>query len=391
MLVDTPVDNDRRVLGSIAAYEAAGIDVEIVNVRQLPRTRGDWLRAAPWLAWQTIWCTVVWLITAIACLPRYRLIWRREDLARYGMRRLNLPLIFWYETYIHIWKGVVHARKFAALRDRFDIIHAHDLATLSFALPLHAYWALPVIYDSHELSAFRNRPRQSWLSGLLITAFEAAAIRRSVMGVIAVIPFGLVYMRFFSRKQIPYKLVVNDFFEADDLSKYRDEVSTSRDSAVVYIGSLIDGRGLSTLVSTYAGPQTGDVFLYSPEDNARQRTFGAAYEQHSHVHVRYGDYDKQIKADLAPYRTVHGWAGVEDICLSYRYALPNKLFQYIKYGISIIQSSNIYYYDSMVGILYNSFFFRSGGYQRGLFTYEAALTAILSTHPTARIRASENT
>lgn len=377
MLVDTPVAADRRVRACIAAYEASGVTVEIVNVRQLARTPGDWARAAPDLVWQTIRCTLVWLCAALCCLARYRYLWQREGLARYGMRRAYLPQIFWYETYVHLWKGVVHAQKYQAGAHRFEHIHAHDLASLSFAQPLCARWGLPVIYDTHELAAFRNRPRQSWLSGLLITAYETVAIRRAVIGVIAVSPFCLTYLRFFLRRPLRCRLVVNDFFAADDLAAYR-AAKPSRPRAVVYIGSLIAGRGLDRLVDLYAGAGGCDVFIYSPEDTPRQRSFGAIHDRRPHVHVRYGSYDAQIKADLAPYREIRGWLGVEDICLSYHYALPNKLFQYLKYNIPPVEESPIRYYDPETGGLTGSHFFRNGRYAQGELTYGAAIGALLA-------------
>ncbi|MGB0505796.1 MAG: hypothetical protein ACPGGK_06330 [Pikeienuella sp.] len=344
MLVDTPVESDRRVLSCIAAYERAGVAVEIVNVKKAPISAKAWVIAAPSIIWFIVWFTLIWAASVIRCLPRYQYMWRVKNLTHYRLRPVNLPLMFWYETFAHIARGVAftHANKSQWIKA--DFIHAHDLAALSFAQFFETRAGTMLTYDAHELSAFRNRPEQSWLSGLLITGFESASIRRSVNHVISVSPFILAYMRFFARKAASFNLIINDFYLAKNIVRNSSEPQSER-YAIVYIGSVIKGRGLTELVKLFEKTKECSLYIYCPEDTERQRSFGDVYDQAENVTVRYGPYDKTIAKDLEPFHRVYGWAGLEDICLSYRYAVPNKIFQYVKFGIPPIADKKLYTFN----------------------------------------------
>lgn len=343
ILIDLPLESDARVKACVAAYRNAGFLVDIYHVKQehLLKFHPAWSAVSSVLF--VLKFAFLWMLWVVCVLPKFLRLWKNKNLSQYNLLSFRLPAVFWFETLVHIIRGEIYSRRNREILSGVELIHAHDLASLSFAQAVvRTAPKAELTYDAHELSPCRNRQNQSWLSTLLLTAFEALAIQKAT-NVISVCKPLIAYFRMFAGcADRNYIMVCNDFYrELEPLPKDPD---TER-IAVFYIGSFIFGRGIEELVKLVEAQENVDVYLFCPEDNERQRARGEAFSSLDRFHVYFGTYDAKARSISERYNQVFGWLWANDICLSYRFALPNKLFQYVAYEIPMLYPPGFHFSD----------------------------------------------
>ncbi len=110
---------------------------------------------------------------------------------------------------------------------------------------------------------------------------------------------------------------------------------TEQETIFLYQGLLARGRGVELLLETFqhVSPEKHLVFLGFGVLESKIREISA---QHSNIHLLPAVPPAQLlawteQADV-------GVCFIEDVCLSYRFALPNKLFEYIVSGVPVLAS-----------------------------------------------------
>src|SRR5699024_7558040 len=224
-----------------------------------------------------------------------------------------------------------------------DVVHANDANTLVPALAIRALSRAPVgiIYDSHELWRHRNVRPGRLLAPLVEHLTEAIGIRR-VDGVITVSPSIADWLR--STYRLAEKpLLVRNIPVADGAPDRRTGVLRERaglgpqDRVIAYGGRITTARGIEETLE--ALPHLDDhihfVLLGYGEESAledvraRARDLGVEHRVHLVGAVPPDEVSRALAdGDVA---VVH----VRPICLSYRFALPNKLFESIRAGLPI--------------------------------------------------------
>lgn len=237
------------------------------------------------------------------------------------------------------WIGAVAAaRRFAP-----DVVHANDGNTLAPAMVLRVLAGSRIVYDSHELWLHRNVRVDRWLAPLVEASTERLGIRLAD-AVITVSPSIVRWLQEHYALGDPPFLVRNVPLWRGDLPDPRQgrlrELTGLRaqDRVVSYCGSITSGRGLEETVDALA-VLPDDVHLvllgFGPPgyltallDRARRR--GVADRVHLAGQVP-GPLVSQALAD-ADLAIVY----VRPIVLSYRYSLPNKLFESLHAGLPIV-------------------------------------------------------
>ena len=335
VLSDRPLTYDRRVQASIEAYRALGWQVRFLDVNSAAAQAGGGLGLLGLLGLSGGFLRL-WLACAVRVLPTVAGLWTSGRMRGYRLFWLGLPR--------HVWRDIAGPlRRGRRFRDKPGLladvarIHAHDLQALVFANGLLAGAAIPVTYDAHEFSAHRNRFCQSGLTVALIAAGEAAAMVRADR-VAGVSRPQLAWLRLLAgRTGQPtpasrrWALLHNQFYADETGARGVPDQAAKR--AMIYIGSLGRGRGMAALQALAARYPGLDVLIYCPEDTAEQRARAALLRPSANLSLIFGPYAERIVADLAPYAAVFGWLYLEDRCLSYRFATPNKLFQYAGLGV----------------------------------------------------------
>lgn len=219
-----------------------------------------------------------------------------------------------------------------------DTFHCHDLSTLPIGIIIKMLFNRKafVVYDAHEYETETNG-----LSGLRkqgTKILERLLIKHADAVITVSNSIAKAYAQLYKIKK-PY-LVLNTppYQKLAKKNLFRNEFDISNNQNIfLYQGKLSKGRGVEILLEVFS-----------------QQTIS----ENTIVFMGYGPLEKTIKdiADQAPnifYKSAvpprvildytasadYGISLIEDLCLSYRYCLPNKMFEYIMAGVPVICSN----------------------------------------------------
>jgi len=238
--------------------------------------------------------------------------------------------------------------KLAALSGA-DIYHAHDLNVLGIAFHASKSYGGSIVYDSHEFYVERNRAKKLHSLGkFLLTQYEKFLVRKADL-VITVSES--IAKEFEKRYQIPKpKVILNapNLLNRNCLdSDLRDQCSirkllniSSDQKLVLYCGSITFNRGLEKVIES---------LHYFPEGHLVMMGYGkeAYLQKLSHVAEQTNVRDRVTFLEAVPSEQVTtyassadvGIAPIENVCLSYYYCSPNKIFEYVNAGIPVVASN----------------------------------------------------
>jgi glycosyltransferase involved in cell wall biosynthesis len=234
-------------------------------------------------------------------------------------------------------KGIEYRKRVMAIakRDRPSVVVAHSLPALAPALAAAAMVRAPVLYDAHELETERNGVhglRQEFDRRL-----EAQLIRQCAAVTVVSDSIADWYSE---RYQMERPTVVRNVPDLRSqaavagATPLRRMLGLGRDARIhLYLGGLFRGRRLEQFVRVFrslAAPYHLVLLGYGElEAELREGARGCA-----NIHVVPAVAPDQVVAFARDANV--GLVGVEDICLSYRYSLPNKLFEYLAAGLPVI-------------------------------------------------------
>ena len=226
---------------------------------------------------------------------------------------------------------------------RPDIVHANDANTLQPAMTVASTLRVPFVYDSHELWTHRNVAGRRPVATVVERWVERRGIRRAA-AVITVSPSIAGYLQStYALPQVP--VLVRNIPPAAQRTTDRTEgrlrllAGLPDDARVIaYGGRITTNRGVEETVDALA-ELPDDVHLvvlgygaatYIEALRARSRERGVGERVHfvgkvpsDEVSVALADADASV-------------VFVRPTCLSYRWSLPNKLFESIHGGLPIV-------------------------------------------------------
>lgn len=227
-----------------------------------------------------------------------------------------------------------------------DIAHAHDLNTLYAAKLVKKNTNSKIVYDSHELWIHRNRVnRKATIEKQLDRIVEKHLIKEADAIITVCDSIG----EWLSNKydSIPKPVILRNmpYLLSNEHSPHnlKDRYGINKnDIAIIYTGKITTGRGIDIGIKVLEETDNthflllgygNDDFVFDLEKQILEKklqdrvTFCAA--------VPHNEVSSFIAgADIA-------LVFIEPICLSYEYALPNKLFESIQAGIPIMGSNLI--------------------------------------------------
>lgn len=225
------------------------------------------------------------------------------------------------------------------LKSKAQFYFAEDIYTL----PVTYFFAkknnAKIFYNSREIYAHLGGLRNKSIVQKIIAKIESLFIRK----VDLVLATGELDAEFLQKSYS-----IDNFFVLRNLPKYVDEISkidlhkrlniSPNKKILLYQGVLLEGRGISKIISIMESLNNthlilvGDgEFRYKFENLARLSN--AADRIHFIGAINHNELlNYTACADI-------GLSIIENISISYYYALPNKLFEYIMAGIPILASN----------------------------------------------------
>lgn len=252
--------------------------------------------------------------------------------------RIRLTTLAWGRSLLpHIvkcveWYGRIYqlARKLKPI-----MIVGHSLAGLPIGCFVGARLKRPVVYDAHELETkvqSLRGPRlwcAQWVERHYVTRVDAVqVVSDSIADWYA------------DTYKIPRPWVVRNMPEvlgeppAANPGLWRDRFGIPAEHLVfIYQGGLFPGRRIEKFLNIFvrAKPDRHIVFMGYGELEERVRNAAG-----KHLNIHFAESVKPMDVLRHTVGADVGLVGVEPVCLSYYYSLPNKLFEYLAAGIPII-------------------------------------------------------
>ena len=225
----------------------------------------------------------------------------------------------------------------------FNILHCNDLNTLPVALIVKKIYKrdIKVLYDAHEYETETiglnrvTKPIAKLAEKILIGYVDKViTVSDSIAD---------EYKRLYPYMEKP-SLVLNTpkYIDVKKQNIFRERLNIDTEQTIfLYQGGLDYGRGVEILLKVFMELSDRDSLAVI-------------------VFMGYGELEEKIKETSKKYRNIYfykavspdnlldytssadfGIATIEDSCLSYRYSLPNKLFEYLMAEIPVIVS-NLY-------------------------------------------------
>lgn len=221
------------------------------------------------------------------------------------------------------------------------VVHCHDTAVLPIGWLLKWLLGCSLIYDAHELESARNG--QSRAVSIATTAIEWFCWKKIDL-LVSVSPAILDWYRT-NRGPKRGVLVMNaPMFDACSRGPapvegrrryFHDRYSIPVDAKIfVYVGILAGGRGIETILDVFAAPLVGSHLVFiGYRDTIGVHEFASRHANiHMHPPVPHDEVVALVgEADV-------GICLIEDVSLSDRLCLPNKLFEYAFAGIPVLAS-----------------------------------------------------
>lgn len=222
----------------------------------------------------------------------------------------------------------------AGRRLKCDLIHCHSFGALVPSVVLGIIHRAPVVYDAHELESQAGQPP---VRAALALAIELLCVRR-VRAVICV--SGSIADWYAQRFGIARPHVVRNVPDvasqqhAAEGSPLRDWLGIpAEDLLFLYQGALSPGRRIQQLLRVFRNVPL-DRHLVFMGYGVLEPEISAAAAERPNIHLFPAVPPDQVLlhtrgADV-------GLCGVDNVCLSYYYSLPNKLFEYLHAGVPVL-------------------------------------------------------
>lgn len=229
-----------------------------------------------------------------------------------------------------------------------DVLSCHDIICLfiGWLSTLFIKRKPLLVYDSHEFEYARNVNRSS-ISRCIIMYFERFLIKKCAFSIMVNKTIAEEVQKLHGLKECP--VVVRNIPVSWDLDYaylerrknefLKDNGISDYYSIILYQGGLLTGRGIEKSIEALSYVEDAVLLIlgsgskdYVDELQKLSQTYGVSNRVIFHPAVPHDQLWKVSGiADV-------GLCNIDNVCLSYYYSLPNKLFEYIQAMVPVVGS-----------------------------------------------------
>lgn len=236
----------------------------------------------------------------------------------YVSKRIRLTKKNKFAKYLQFVIGAIRSLK------HVDIVHCNDIDTLPIGILLKMLYSTKVVYDAHELESGKNgmspfKSKVNWVVEFIFIRFVDlfVTVNASIMN---------YYCKNFS---------INESIIVSNYPKFKLVRPTNSDGGslkFLYLGGFSVGRGLESLIEVFKNISSYklDIVGYGP----LKSTLTQSVEGVKNIRVL----DPVPMETIAQFANSYdmGFCIIENTCLSYQYAAPNKFFEYVMASLPVI-------------------------------------------------------
>jgi glycosyltransferase involved in cell wall biosynthesis len=224
--------------------------------------------------------------------------------------------------------------------DDVEVIQVHSLPSLPLGVAIKILRKKKLIYDAHELETESNG-----LKGFrkkIYKLLEKTFIHYADCTIVVSDSIATWYYQ--NYKIEPHVIRNIPVFKSDsnnsncfvDVNLKEKFNLSSNDILFIYLGGLFKGRGIEILLESFSQSNSNKHVLFMGYGELESMIL--SYQlKYSNIHFHSAVKPDQV-LDYARMADV-GLSVIENICLSYYYCLPNKVFEYMMSGLPIIVSN----------------------------------------------------
>lgn len=295
--------NDSRVLKENISLQKAGYDVQVVALHEEPLEEFE----------------------AIENIPVHRL-----KLKSRNWSKNRLIQVLKYLEFIYL---VVKKYK------RTDIIHCNDLNALPVGVIIKNFFnrEVKIVYDAHEYETEINGLKGFQKS--LVKKLEKLLIKYADKVITVSDSIANEYVKLYGIEKPALVLNTPPYKKIESRNIFRETLGIKHKQTIfLYQGGLSEGRGIETLLGAFKILDNRFVIVFMGY-GVLEELVQIASQENSNIY-----FHKAVSPDILLDYTSSadfGISTIEDTCLSYRYCLPNKMFEYTMAELPVI-ASNLY-------------------------------------------------
>lgn len=225
-----------------------------------------------------------------------------------------------------------------ALRIKPEIIHAHDTLVLPIAVFISITLRSKVIYDAHELES--DKAGSSRFQQKMIFLLEKISWRwvRALITVSDAIG-DWYFAKFGSPRAV---IVLNSPMltspkgNQQQNSTVRKDINATKDDIIcLYLGAFETGRGIERLIEAFSSTNVSAKLVLLGDGSLRpqiQQSISGIGNVHALPPVKHDELVEYISD------ANYGFSLIQNVSLSDYLCLPNKMFEYLNAGITVICS-----------------------------------------------------
>lgn len=219
---------------------------------------------------------------------------------------------------------------------KFDILHCNDINTLPIGVIIKKFYnkQVKIVYDAHEYET--ETYALKGMQRIIVKIIERFLIRYADSVITVSESISTEYSRIYNIKKPDLVLNAPAFTEIVKDNKFREVFDIKDDMKIfIYQGGLGYNRGIELLLEVFSSGSVDGVIVFMGYGDMK-----AYIETMSKKNSYIFFHNAVSPTELLGYTASadFGIATIEDSCLSYRYCLPNKLFEYIMAEVPVIVS-----------------------------------------------------
>ena len=222
-----------------------------------------------------------------------------------------------------------------------DILHCNDLNALPIGVIIKNFFNkdAKIVYDAHEYE-INDVPNQSQRSIKIKYYIEKFFIKYADKVITVSDSIANEYVKLYGIEKPAVVLNTPPYKEIEKKNIFRETLGIKENQTIfLYQGGLSKGRGIEILLEAFKSIDNKNAVIVFMGYGTLENLIQKISKEYKNIY-----FHKAVSPDvLLDYTSSvdFGISTIEDTCLSYRYCLPNKMFEYLMAGIPVIVS-NLY-------------------------------------------------